>query len=110
MKRDPSKKKSEQEIQKEILDYLKLNHVLCFKHRNVGIFKRETNQYIPLADGEKGIADIIGCTREGRFIAIEVKIPGGIVSPYQLEFMEKVKKNEGIAIVAYSLDDVMKII
>ena len=97
----------ESEIQKSILDLLRLKRCLVFKHRNVGIFKQSTGTYIPLAFGEKGISDIIGCTPSGRFLAIEVKKPGGRVSPEQQEFINNVNRLGGIAILAFSLDDVI---
>jgi hypothetical protein len=50
-------------IQKQILDYLKLKRFVVFKLRNVGIMK-PNGSYIPLAFGEKGIWDIIGCSPE----------------------------------------------
>ena len=97
----------ESEIQKAILDYLKLKKHLVFKHRNVGIFKQDTGKYIPLAAGEKGISDILGCTTQGKFLAVEVKMPGKKPSPEQIEFLDKVNKCGGIGFVAYSLDDVI---
>jgi penicillin-binding protein-related factor A (putative recombinase) len=98
----------ESDIQKSILDYLKLKKYLVFKHRNVGIFKQDTGRYIPLAAGEKGISDILGCTHQGKFLAIEVKMPKKKPSPEQLEFLDKVNLRGGIGFVAYSLDDVIK--
>lgn len=97
----------ESEIQKAIMDYLKIKKFVVFKHRNVGIFKQSTKQYIPLPAGELGISDIIGCTKDGKFLAIEVKRPGGKPSPNQVDFLQRVRQNGGIAILAYSLDDVM---
>lgn len=97
----------ESHIQKAILDYLKYKKILRFKHRNVGIYKKSTNSYIPLAYGEKGISDIIGCMPDGRFLAIEVKKEGGKLTPEQAEFLEKVRNQNGIGILAYSLDDVI---
>ena len=99
---------NESEIQKQITDFLKLKGWIVFKHRNVGIYKQSTRKYIPLAFGEKGISDIIGCSPEGRFGAIEVKKKGGKPSPEQLEFLERVRQKGGIGILAYSLDDVME--
>jgi hypothetical protein len=93
-------------IQKQILDYLKLQRVLCFKHRNVGI-KKANGSFIPLPFGEKGISDIIACTPTGKFLAIEVKVPGGRVSPEQKQFLDNVNQRGGIAILAFSLDDVI---
>jgi len=98
---------TEQQIQKSIIDYLKLKKFLIFKHRNVGIYKQATNSYIPLSFGEKGISDIIGCSPKGTFVAVEVKRKGGKPSPDQLRFLEEVKIRGGIGILAYSLDDVI---
>lgn len=97
---------TEQDIQKGIIDYLKLKQFVVFKHRNVGI-KKPNGSFIPLAFGEKGISDIIACSKTGTFVAIEVKKPGGKPSPEQLDFLERVRKNKGIGILAYSLDDVL---
>ncbi len=97
----------ESHIQKAIIDFLKVKKILCFKHRNVGIYKQATNSYIPLAFGEKGISDIIGCLKNGRFLAIEVKRKGNKPSNEQLEFIERVNKMGGVGIIAYSLDDVV---
>ena len=102
------RKETEQAVQKVIIDYLKLKKYLVFKHRNVGIYKKATNSYIPLSFGEKGISDIIACSPQGTFIAVEVKKPGGKPSPDQLRFLEEVKVRGGVGILAYSLDDVIK--
>ncbi len=66
----------ESEIQKQIIDLLKLKRYVVFKHRNVGIMK-PNGSYVPLAFGEKGISDIIACSPQGVFTAIEVKRLGG---------------------------------
>lgn len=89
------------------MDYLKVKKILCFKHRNVGIYKQTTKSYIPLAHGEKGISDIIGCLADGRFLAIEVKRKGNKPSQEQSDFIDKVNKYGGIGLIAYSLDDVI---
>jgi VRR-NUC domain-containing protein len=82
---------------------------VVFKHRNVGIWKRASEHYIPLPFGEKGIADIIACSPEGRFWAIEVKKPGGgKPSSDQISFLNRVRAKNGIVIVAHSIDDVME--
>lgn len=98
---------TEQDIQKTIIDYLKIKKYVVFKHRNVGIFKQKTGSYIPLSFGEKGISDIIACSPKGTFVAVEVKKPGGRPSTDQLDFLARIKANGGIGILAYSLDDVL---
>jgi VRR-NUC domain len=99
----------ESEIQKQILDYLKLKRVVCFKHRNVGI-KKPNGSFIPLAFGEKGINDVIGCLPDGRFLAIEVKRPSGRPTLEQREFIANVNRNNGVGIIAYSLQEVIAIL
>lgn len=101
---------SESQIQKSILDYLKLKQVLCFKHRNVGI-KKPDGSFIPLAFGEKGISDIIGVLpKSGRFLAIEVKRPGQHPSQNQLDFIASVNGARGFAFWADSLDTVISVL
>lgn len=97
---------TEKEIQKSISDYLKLKHYVIFKHNSTQFGVRDGKQFA-FSNGERGISDLIGCSPTGRFIAVEVKKKGGKASPEQLEFLARVKANRGIAILAYSLDEVI---
>jgi len=51
-----------------------------------------------------GTPDITACLN-GKFIGIEVKQPGGVVSPLQAAHIELIKKAGGAAFVAYSLEE-----
>jgi len=95
----------EKDIQRQIIDYLELKGWLVIKINNVGI-RKENGSYIP--PREKGISDLICCDPYGRFIAIEVKKPGNTLSDYQAIFLDRVRSVKGRAIIAYSLDDVIK--
>lgn len=53
-----------------------------------------------------GTADITGCSKDGKFIAIECKIKPNKPTQLQEAYLEEIRKRGGIAIVAYSLDDV----
>lgn len=71
---------------------------------------KDTNgrsNFIKLAHA--GTADITGCSSAGRFIAIECKIGKNKPTDLQNAYLEEVRKRGGIAVVAYSLDDVMNI-
>lgn len=94
----------EQEIQKQILEYLKLKNVFCWKHNVAGI-RKSNGSYIP--SGEVGVSDIIGLLPNGTFLAIEVKRPGNKASFFQDSFIQNVLQNKGIAFVAYSVEDVI---
>jgi len=44
-----------------------------------------------------GVADLIGCTPEGRFFAFETKRPGKEATAIQLRFLNAVRERGGIA-------------
>ena len=52
-----------------------------------------------------GISDIIACSPEGRFIAIEVKQPGKQPTPLQIEFLLQVYTHKGFAACVTSLEE-----
>ena len=103
-------KQSEKELVKVIIDYLLLKGCYVWINDTVGIYDKERgvwrrrrhNSYKPL-----GISDVIGLTKEGRFVAIEVKTPEGH-SPTETQkaFLKRVEENQGIAFIARSLEDV----
>lgn len=98
----------EQYIQKQILDYLRWKGIPCYKHQNAGIRKLD-GSYIPPTSlpHTRGVSDIIGCIpKSGRFLAIEVKRPGGRLTPEQQQFIDTINQNGGLAFVAYSVDEV----
>ena len=51
-----------------------------------------------------GTPDLIACINK-KFVAIEVKQPGGVVSALQAAHIELIRKAGGIAFVAYSLEE-----
>jgi Holliday junction resolvase len=56
---------------------------------------------------KSGVPDLIACIN-GTFVGIEVKRPGGIVSPLQKFNIDEIHRNGGIAFVAYSVEDVRR--
>ena len=54
-----------------------------------------------------GIPDIIGC-RNGRLLAIELKVGKNKLTKLQEHVLGKIIEANGIAFVAYSIDDVKK--
>jgi len=98
----------EKQIQRAILDFLRVNKICCWKNNNTGIYKKATNSYIP--SPIHGVADIIGLIphQNGRFIAIEVKRPNGKQTDCQKIFEEMIKENNGIYILTHSVDELEK--
>lgn len=54
-----------------------------------------------------GTPDIIGVLKDGTFLGVEVKLKGNKPSPKQVAWSNKIIKNNGTMITAYSLEDVM---
>ena len=58
-----------------------------------------------MAANKRGTPDILAVIA-GRFVAIEVKAPGGRVSKLQVAQLKRIEAAGGIAILAESLEDV----
>jgi hypothetical protein len=97
----------EKHIQRAILEYLWATGIMAFKFNNVGI-KKPDGSYIP--SGCKGVSDILGILPGGRFLAIEVKRPGGKATQLQQQFIDNVNDKKGLAFIAYSVDDVAAVL
>jgi len=100
----------EKETQKAILQYLNLSGHYCYRNNSGMVFSEYKGKKRMWSVGMKGSSDIIGIAKDGKFIAVEVKSKGNKPTLYQHVFLEEVRKRGGYAIVAYSLDDVMKIL
>lgn len=54
---------------------------------------------------QAGTADITGCAKDGRFIAVECKIKPNKPTQLQEDYLNEVRRRGGIAFVAYTLED-----
>ncbi len=81
---------SEQQLQAKILKYLYA----------IGAYSIKV-----VSATRAGVPDIV-CCYKGKFIAIEVKLPGNKPSALQVSNIELIQKAEGYAFVAYKLEDV----
>ena len=55
--------------------------------------------------GFPGLSDVIGQLRDGRFLAIEIKVKRDKLSPEQADFLAQVNAAGGLAFVAHGIDD-----
>jgi hypothetical protein len=98
----------ETQLVKQITDFLNYRGHLVQRTNSGALRFRDSsgrNNFIKLAHA--GTADITGCSKDGRFIAIECKIGKNKPTDLQNAYLEEIKKRGGIARVAYSLDDVV---
>ncbi len=89
------------EIQKQILDYLKLKRIFHWRSNNIAVKGRTFT-------GLLGVADILAL-HDGIFYAIEVKNEKGQQSQPQVEFEFQVDTNGGRYILAKSVKDIEKL-
>ena len=111
----------ETKIQNLILMALSKAGCLVFRNESAGawvgkVLHKDANQ-VTLTDARMirfglavGSADIIGIAPCGRFLAIEIKTSTGRPTKEQLRFIEAVNNAGGIAGIARSVEDALKLI
>ena len=97
-------KGNEKEVVAGILEYLKLIKVRAWRN-NTGAFKDSNNHFYRF--GLVGSADITGILPNGRRLEIECKHGRNRLTPAQEDFLKMIVENNGVAIIAYSLADVV---
>ena len=63
-------------------------------------------------NSEPGCSDILGCLPDGKFLAVECKMPGKRLSAAQQSFLDAVCRQGGLGVVVHSiaeLDSVLKL-
>lgn len=105
-------KGSEQNLVNTCIHYLNLKG--CFVWRNnSGVTRASYTTKAGITknriwrSGIRGASDIIGVSKDGRFIAVECKIGKNTVNPNQAEFLREVASRGGIAVIVYSIDDLI---
>lgn len=107
--RKPSGEPTEAEILKAIMQYLRVHpKVAKVWRQNSGTFK-EGSRFIR-ANTARGMSDIMGVLKSGRTLAIECKAKRGILHDHQKEFLDSISAAGGLAFVARSVDDVIRIL
>lgn len=106
---------TEKDIQNTIIAYLELAGHFVYRN-NSGLFKHNYttksgyNKTSMIRASVIGASDIIGCSKDGRYIAIEVKKPGKKPTVQQEQFLDEVRRRGGIARVATDINDVSDLI
>ena len=112
---------NETKLQNLILMSLSKAGCLVFRNESAGawvgkVLHKDANQ-VTLTDARMirfglavGSADIIGIAPCGRFLAIEIKTSKGRPTKEQLRFIEAVNNAGGIAGIARSVEDALKLI
>ncbi|GHT78535.1 hypothetical protein FACS1894130_05290 [Spirochaetia bacterium] len=83
-------------IKADCLRYLERRGIFCWNNPT-GAVRVAPDRWLHF--GKKGSADLLGCLPGGRFLAVEVKAPGGRLSPEQRQFLDDVKTLGGLCLV-----------
>ncbi len=100
---------SEKDLCNSIVEFL--NYHGCYVWRtNSGAVETKSGHMVRL--NRKGTSDILGLRADGRFIAIEVKLPKTRknVTVWQQGFLDMIKQAGGIAGVATSPEEALEIV
>ena len=97
----------ETDLVHQIIQYLNFSGHLVQRTQSgmVKVTNRYGKQHL-MKFAQAGTADITGCSKRGRFIAVECKIPPNKPTALQEAYLQQVRQRGGIALVAYSLDDI----
>lgn len=91
------------------MDYLSLNGYIVLRNNSGFIFLESKNGKRAIKMGKAGASDIIACSPEGKFVAIECKVNSKLTEK-QKQFLDDVAEKGGIALVVKSLDDLITFI
>ena len=81
----------------------------CFVLRsNAGVYFDSKGGRVTI--GFPGLSDLIGCTPQGRFFAVEVKLPGEHPREDQRKFLNAMAATGALAGVAHSVEEALEIV
>ena len=100
---------NETQLRNQALDYLKYKGYYCWLTNTQGNYNPRTNSYYKNPRLLSGVADILGIMPEtGIFFSIELKVKNRRQTPAQKLFEQNIKDRNGIYLLAYDLDDIIK--
>jgi hypothetical protein len=103
-----NKKIKESELQKMIIDYMRLKGHYVWKSGGGLFFSEYKGKTRAVRMGLRGCADIIGILKTGHWFACECKTGYNKPTPEQLNFLSEIRSRGGLAIWVKSLDEVVK--
>lgn len=103
--------RKESELVRDLLGFLGLYPQILAWRQNQGALRAnyKGKDRLTRFSGAKGISDIIGLVGpNGRFLAVEAKLPGNKPTDDQSAFLARVEEAGGIACLAYDVSDLQK--
>lgn len=102
-----SKSKEESLLVKACIEYLMFKGYIAIRNNSGLIVLKDGNKSRAVKMGIAGASDIIACSPEGKFIAIECKSSKGKLTEKQKNFLKEVSLKGGEALVVKSIDELI---
>lgn len=97
----------EQDLVNAILDWFHLHGAWAMRvNSGTQVLEDHQGKRRIFRGAPKGTSDILACWPGGLFMAVECKMPGNTTTPAQDDFLATIRDIGGLAVVAYSIDDV----
>lgn len=100
--RTVTKELTKAEIRESAIKELTWRGHNCWRQNNIAVRGRS---FI----GRLGVSDVIGITKDGRWVACEIKTLNDRLSPDQIKFLNDVKTAGGIALIACQMGNHVKL-
>lgn len=101
----------EQDLVNSILDWLRSHGAWAIRVNSGSMPIEQANGSRRIFRGAPaGTPDIIACWPGGLMMGIECKMPGNTATPLQAATLAGIRETGGLAVVAFSIDDVEKAI
>jgi hypothetical protein len=95
----------ERAIQAQILQYLGYRGIKAFRINSGMVPTGEGRKKRMIRLAPKGFSDIMGVMPDGRAIFVECKAEGGKITPFQQMFLNEMKNQGAVCIVARCIED-----
>jgi hypothetical protein len=92
-------------VVKACLEYLAVRGIYAWRNNSGALLNAKRR---PVFFGKPGSADILGILPGGTFLAVECKAEKGKLSDRQIDFLKTIAENGGAAILARSVDGLIK--
>lgn len=89
---------------KAIINCLRVFGHFVHRQNNMG-WQRKGRWINP--NGVRGVPDITGCTKDGKYLGVEIKTGKDVLSDYQISYMNEITKRGGVYLVAGSVDEII---
>lgn len=101
-------KQTHTSLRDAIVVMLNATGIKAWANETTGVYDPKIGRYRTNKKRLHGVSDILGCLKDGQFVAIEVKLGKDTCSEAQTHFLQAITERGGIAFVARSKEAVIE--